>query len=386
MVAWVSLSALVVAVASGAACGSSGDDGAGSTLSGTGTGTGSSSGTGAGSGSGGGLFDGGSGSGDGAIDPDAAGATGSEEATLVPVNMLVMFDKSGSMDNDGKWPNATGAMIAFFQDPSTAGLRIALRFFPDDEPVSGCNENDCSIDACASPLVPIAPVTADPAPADAQEQALVSAINATSPGGPTPMFAALGGAEQWAIAYQAAHATEKVVVVLVTDGEPNGCNENIADIAALAADALASGVLTYTVGLQGSNQAQMDQIAQAGGTNAGFYIGNGNAQADLLAALKAIQGSSVSCNFAMPQSSDPNKPIDPAKINVNYTPGGGMKTTLGQVPDAAACGPSGGWYYDDPASPTQIILCPATCGVVQADPNADIEILIGCATEVGGPA
>ena len=48
-------------------------------------------------------------------------------------------------------------------------------------------------------------------------------------------------------------------------------------------DALASdGVYTYAVGLEGSNESDMDAIAKAGGTTKGFFIGSGNAQADLL--------------------------------------------------------------------------------------------------------
>jgi hypothetical protein len=50
--------------------------------------------------------------------------------------------------------------------------------------------------------------------------------------------------------------------------------------------------------------------------------------------------------------------------------------------DASACDPvSGGWYYDNNASPTKIILCPASCQMVQADQNGKVDILLGCASE-----
>ena len=98
-------------------------------------------------------------------------------------------------------------------------------------PPPGCNDDDCDENACAQELVPIGPLTADPAPTDAQEQALVAAVNAATPGGNgqgggTPTFAALSGAEQWATAHQAANPNERTVVVFVTDGQPNGCNED----------------------------------------------------------------------------------------------------------------------------------------------------------------
>jgi hypothetical protein len=317
------------------------------------------------------------------IDPNSACAVGAEAAHLKPVNMLIMFDRSGSMNDNNKWPQAADALTAFFQDDGSAGLRVALRFFPDDLPVAGCQDTDCSASACSQPLVELGELTADPAPTDAQEAALVSAVATSFPDardtGGTPLYAALDGAEQWAAATQASHPDENTVVVLVTDGSPNGCNENISDIAQLAADALTTnGVLTYAVGIEGSNASDMDTIAQAGGTNAGIFIGAGNAEADLLAALDSIRGQSLSCDFAMPQGTVDN-PVDPARINVNYTPSGGTTLLIGQTSSASDCA-TGGWYYDNATAPTRIFLCPNTCAVVQSDPNASLQIVLGCVT------
>lgn len=305
-------------------------------------------------------------------------ATG-EEANLVPINMFIMFDKSGSMQDNNKWKNTTKALTDFFKDQGTAGLRVALRFFPD----TGCDSPSCSADVCSQPLVPLAPLTVDSAPADDQEDKLVKAVESKSPNGGTPMYVALGGAEKWAADYQKAHPAEKTVVVLVTDGEPNGCDENVSHIAKLAAvTKSANGVLTYAVGLAGSNTSTINAIAVAGGTTQGFFIGNGNASAELLAALKAIQGSQVACTFQMPTMSTTGEKIDPTLVNVNYTPGdGSAAVTFGQVPKESDCTQKGGWFYDDPVKPTTVTLCPSTCTSVQADEKAKIEILLGCATK-----
>jgi hypothetical protein len=234
---------------------------------------------------------------------------------------------------------------------------------------------------------------ADPAPQDMQEGSLVTALQTAMPGGRgggggggTPLFAALGGAEQWAIAYQMAHPDEKTVVILMTDGEPNGCDENIANIAGLAGMAFQSNkVLTYAIGLEGSNQTQMDQIAQAGGTMNGIYIGAGSmAQTQLLMALSAIRGRSLSCDFPVP-APKPGEKLDPTKVNVTYTPGGGAGTTFGQVTGMSSCGSSNAWYYDDPANPMRIFLCPGACDLVRADSSAKLEILLGCKTEIEPP-
>lgn len=305
-------------------------------------------------------------------------ATSSAEANLIPVNMIIMFDRSGSMQDDNKWDDSTAALRAFLQDPESAGLRVALRFFPDNS----CNEGSCSINDCTQPVVDVGPLTADAAPTDAQEELLVSAIaNETPDGDHTPIYPSLGGAAQWAKDYAAAHPAEKAVVIYVTDGEPNGCDENSDNIAALAGEAFtSSGIYTYSVGLEGSNEGLMNLIAEQGGTTQGIFIGSGaNAEQELLQALKAIQGSQVACEFAMPTPA-PGETIDPAKVNVEYTPGsGGNPSTIGQVSDAAAC-TSGGWYYDNPAEPTKIVLCPDTCQAVQSDTEAKIRVVLGCAT------
>lgn len=369
--------------------GESSDDGSGQS-GGNGGSSASSSGGQGGSiavdGSGGSSASGGSAADGGTIDKDAACVANGQTATLVPVNMYIMFDDSGSMRNNDKWTNATAALTAFFQDPGTAGLRIALRFFPDDNPTAGCTDDDCNAAACRDPLVPLGGVLATPAPADAQEKKLVDAVanQSTANGGGTPMFAALDGAARFTKAYQQAHPTEKTVVVLVTDGAPNGCDEDIADIAALATDARTTrGVLTYAVGMEGSRTDDMNQIATAGGTGQGIFIGAGNAQAELLAALKAIQGSQVACEFQFPTSGADGGVPDPTKINVNYT-SGSNEERVGQVTGPGNCS-GGGWYYDNPTQPTTITFCPSTCTEVQADPNADIEILIGCSTQVQPP-
>jgi hypothetical protein len=299
-------------------------------------------------------------------------AATSQEATSIPVNMFVMVDKSGSMKDNSKWTNARDAFTSFFQDPAAASLRVAMRFFPD----TGCDGTACDVNVCSQPAVDVGALSDA-----AHAQALVDAFAAHSPGGGTPMSAALGGAEKWAQDYNTkVMGTEKVVVVLVTDGEPNGCDDNVDHIAKEAADAFTgAGVMTFAVGLAGSNQGTMDKIATGGHTTQGFFIGNGNAKADLLAALKAIQQSSLGCAYAMP-AADPGQTIDPTRVNVSFTPSGGAAETLGQVPGAASCSGAGGWYYDDPAKPATITLCPATCTTVQADPGAKMQIVLGCTT------
>jgi hypothetical protein len=366
------------------ACGGS-DDGGGGGLGGNG-GDGGASGSG---GSGNVIITSGSGGASGAAGTGVAGgdacATDTLGADVGPVNMFVMFDSSASMNDDNKWPSATAAFTSFFQDPETAGLRLAFRFFGSDMPTPGCNDTDCSIDACADPLIDIAGLTAAAAPGDAHEAALVNLLQtSTAVGGfGTPIYPALGGAVQWASDYAEANPEENAVVIFVTDGEPNGCNQDINDIASLAADGWNDhGVRTYAIGLEGSNEAQLDQIAAAGNTTQGYFIGAGaSAQSELLAALNEIRGNEIRCDIAIPPSNG-GMPIDFNRVNVNYTPGGGGAVVpFGKVTDASACMDLDGWYYDDPSAPTRIILCDAACEQVNADSGAQLSIVLGCLSE-----
>lgn len=296
------------------------------------------------------------------------------EPQLIGVDMIVSVDKSGSMDNNNKWNNAEAAFTAFFQSPEADSLGVALKFWPDNS----CYGPLCDFDGCANPQVALGPLS-DPA----HETALISAFNGQGPGGATPMEAALAGATQWALAQQqSSEVGRRVVVVFLTDGEPNGCNENIDVIKSYAADAFASQeILTFAVGLEGSNVSDMNAIAQAGGTSMGYFIGNNNAEQELLDALQAIQEVAVSCTFALPESPDPTKQLDPTKVDITYDPGDGSGSTeIPHVDDAQACDAGGGWYYDDNENPSVIFLCEQTCTLVNDanKPDGKLGLTAGC--------
>jgi hypothetical protein len=397
-----------------AASGGTGTGGAGAGGASAATG-----GAGAVMGTGGGIIVTTGGSSSGGMEPiteDMACGTGMASANLKPVNMFIVFDRSysmlecGSGDGGGmlgmmgggcdtgptRWALASTALTQFFQDPGADALGVALRFYPHGLPVEGCTSElagnpaldggktmGCDIAACATPLVDMAVLTADAAPMDAHEAALVNAVMTSAPvesGEGTPTYVALAGAAQWSVAYQQAHPEQQTVIVLVTDGEPNGCNTDTPAIAQLAADAYtAAQVRTYAIGLTGVGEQFMNAIATAGATDQAFFVNDGaTATADLLAAFNAIRGMALACDFPLPSSTSSGMAIDPSLINVNFTTTAGGETELGLVAGAAECGTAEAWYYDDPMMPTRIMLCPAACASVADDANASIAILAGC--------
>lgn len=310
-------------------------------------------------------------------------ATGGASANVEASSMLLVIDKSSSMRNNRKWDQASAALVSFLRSPETSGLSIGLRFYPDDFSEDGgpelCNDDDCSIDACSRPLVDSAELIAESGAADAQETRLVEAIQGTTAwpegGRGTPTYAALGGALEWARAYQAAHTDESAIVVLVTDGEPNGCNSNNTAIAGLAGEAYENdGIRTYAIGLEGSQERQMDEIARAGGTGDGIFIGSQNAEQDLLDALTAIRGDVLACSFSVPEPEDGE--INPNQVNVVLT-SNGADTQFTKVDGEGDCGDRQSWYF---ASVDRIELCPSACNAALADPNASIGLVFGCNT------
>lgn len=319
--------------------------------------------------------------------PSCAGET--QVAQFKPVNLYFIVDKSGSMGG-GKWTGATNALKAYFQDPGSAGTGAALEFFPLNSGGiygNGCGSSsatpggECSATPCQTPMVNVAKLTTASAPTDAQEQALVNAVNAVSPGGLTPTYPALDGSLKWAAAQQAANPNEQYVVVLVTDGSPTVCNTSNAAIAALAGSAFTnSNIRTYTIGMQGANIAALDQIAQQGGTGQAFVIQGTDGTtvaAQMIAAFKAIAGQNITCSFPLP----PSNLIDVNNVTVTYTPGSGTPVSnLPKRTNAAGCGTGSlaGWYYNNNSNPTSIELCPGTCNAAQGDPGAKVEFKIGC--------
>lgn len=87
----------------------------------------------------------------------------------------------------------------------------------------------------------------------------------------------------------------------------------------------------------------------------------------------------LNCELAIPVP--PQGTIDYNRVNVALV-SGGVSTYLPRVANAAACGAGSGWYYDDPAMPTKVILCQQSCDDAQAmvgpDKPGKIDIVFGC--------
>jgi hypothetical protein len=101
-------------------------------------------------------------------------------------------------------------------------------------------------------------------------------------------------------------------------------------------------------------------------------------------AKKIITGSKpLACQWTIP-APKPGETLDPNKVNVEFfDAANGTSETVYHVNDAGACDATlGGWYYDNNAAPTTVLLCPASCGkVTGAAQGSKINVVFGCATQ-----
>ncbi len=370
-------------------------------------GSGNASAAGGTAGTGGGTIGDSSTGGGGGI--GAACAAESHDGELVPVDMFVMLDRSGSMSDDNKWSNVTGAISNFVKLPNLTKLGMGLAFFPitaKDQPplnVQCTDDSVCGVygpceallGACLGSFSPfntpvgscVAPDYTKPAVQIADLPAvgsqITSAIAGQSAGGDTtPMAPALEGAIDYAQGWAQQHTDHVTVVVLATDGEPSGCNPNRIDtVVQRAQEGLNQNpsIKTFVIGV-GSALITLNDIAKAGGTDQAIIVTTGNAAQEFLDALDKIRGS-LSCKYEIPTptSGDPNYD----KVNVAFTPKGGQQEVFPKVETASDCQGAKGWYYDNPQNPTLVNLCPASCDLVENAPDGGIvEVLLGCNTVV----
>jgi hypothetical protein len=355
--------AVLVLVACTHACDATDEQVLGSTALAGGGGTG-----GAGGGAAGFDATGGGGSGPACLEVEV----GAEPATL---DMFVLLDRSSSMG--AKWTDTIAALSGFVADPASAGIRVALTFFPLaglGDPSSLVQTEACKPSHYHPPHVALGELPA-------HTQALLDAMAGETAEGPaTTMFGALVGTYAAATDYLASHPAEVVVVVLASDGAPNGCpgNQNEpAVIAALAKDAWANaGVRTFSIAIAGAALPTLDLIAAEGGTSAAYDVTSDTKA--FAKKMEEIRAAALPCDVVIPEPAE--GPFDPLAVNVVLTPGGGAPQKIPKVASPLDCAEQAGWHYDDAVLPKKIVLCPATCVAAQADADAKLAIAFGCPT------
>jgi hypothetical protein len=287
----------------------------------------------------------------------------------VPLDLVIVQDRSGSMTTNAKWDAAVNAIKAFADNAGAAGLGVGLTYFP---PKLG--------DECTPATY--APLDVDIAPLPGNAYDIKASLLSTSPSGGTPMRPALQGGivalQTWLIA----NPSHEGIIVLVTDGDPSSCTNNtVSAIATVAQDALNAtpSVRTFVVGMDGATFGNLDQIATAGGTKSAFNVGSGTSA--FVAALEKIRLQAISCEYVLPVPDPTEGTLDFESVKVEFVPGlNEPAQDIKKVAAPISCGEiSGGFYYDNAVPPSRIILCPASCDLVRSGTeNAEVRVVLGC--------
>jgi hypothetical protein len=339
---------------------------------------------------------------DGDSDSDADGDTDTESSTFtdtdvcaaspfsvtgVPIDMLIVLDRSNSMCSEDNNPTLWKTMGDALTEV-TAGLEGRINFglmlFPTLSCVGTTNQ-------CAGPVSPYVDIGA--ANATSAIAAAVNPQTGVKCCGGTPTAPALTAAGNYLA--NLSDGLDKFVL-LATDGAPNcnsaldgatctctstvyacdgGANYNLnclddANAVAAAQTVHTAGTPVYVVGVGDSLdwQAVMNAIAAAGGT--GTYYPAQNATA-LAAALDAIVGEAMSCDFDIDWDSLPPEASADQSL-VNFYGDGAL------IPYDEDCSSGEGWMWLDEDT---VLFCDQACQDLKGGTWDEVTATFGCESE-----
>jgi von Willebrand factor type A domain len=271
-----------------------------------------------------------------------------------PGNALVIYDRSGSMDADWngqpKYQAAGNAIIAAL-DPLKSLLTIGGVFFPSVDPASCI----CQVanplhwipgpGACCLNGIENSCFVSDIAQTDQFNFATAESYITALPNlwrlemsAGTPLQA---GIQRGAEALASTQLDGPVVVIVMTDGEPN-CDTDPQFVLDQVTTWRSAGIDTHVIGLPGAQEAAdlLNQLAMAGGT--GQYVDPSNAM-ELETRLRTILTSTIragfdSCTFPLDKKTEV-----PEKLHLVIREDGKDKDVPRDLSADPAWGEDAGW-------------------------------------------
>lgn len=336
------------------------------------------------------------------------------KAEVTPVNILLVLDKSGSMDDAPEgtsttlWDATTQALTASLASANDA-VSFGLALYPER------GARTCEMPEERDPDVLIAA-------GDETRELIVTELERTQPGGGTPTAEALKRAYQYFTKGEGLDLKGDRFVLLATDGGPN-CNGDLTCAAeqctvnidgkcstaganccsgstnalnclddqetlGMIEDLRATGVDTFVVGLAGTEQyaEQLDAFAEAGGRpRAGtsekyFRVEASGTASGLADVLDEITTQLVqTCDIQLtedPEALDKiNVAVDCQVISNAAPPNGEGMGGEPQNNNADSY-----WWLDQETSPPTVRLGGKVCRQIEREGVERIDIISGCAT------
>jgi hypothetical protein len=294
---------------------------------------------------------------DGACEIGGCGAE-SFNLTAVPPNVMIVLDRSGSMDGDvqdsdkPRWEVAKDA-ISLLVNGFNEEIRFGLDTYSSCIPGQECS--------AGSIVVPLGNLAAGPITGFLGGKGLEYLCNSGDPETSTgnTLYALIGEPSLQ-------DPMRSNAVLLITDGGENGECQTVTNGQDAAGKLLSQTipVKTFAVGFSDEVIDSLAGIAQAGGTDQPF---NANNPASLEAALTAIAGAVASCQFLLD-----SVPEDPSKIYVFFD----------DDPAGVPLDQTNGWTYD-PVTNT-ITFHGTSCAAIQNVTVKDVDVVFGCNVPVPG--
>lgn len=280
------------------------------------------------------------------------------ELTAQPPNVMIVLDRSGSMDGDvqdsnkNRWEVAKDA-ITLLVETFNADIRFGLVTYSACTPGQECSAGKI--------VVPLGNLNAGPITGFLGGKGLEYLCNSGDPETSTgnTLYALIGEAS-------IQDPERGNAVLLITDGNENGECQTVTDAADAAGKLFSQAikVKTFAVGFSDGVLDTLDAVAMAGGTGMAY---NANNPATLEAALNAIAGAVASCDFVLGAV-----PEDPGKIYVFFN----------DDPVGIPLSELDGWTYD-PATNT-IHFHGSACEMIVGGSVSDIDVVFGCDFPVPG--
>jgi hypothetical protein len=332
----------------------------------------------------------------------------SVEANFKTVNILLVIDKSGSMDDtpegfdDKKWDSLKQALDGALS-ATAADINFGLLMYPYSDipiPLDNCGARCCEVPPSLSAInVSIGPGT-DTVPD------ILGQLNGTSPGGGTPTAAALSSAFDYFTVGGGSELEGERYVLLATDGGPN-CNPdltceadrcttnldgqcsnssanccmgaNLGDrclddesVKTKVAELYAAGIPTFVVGIPGTEQystylsaiAEVSGAVNPNGPEAYYRVDAVGGVEGLRATFESITTQLVrSCDIDLAM-----QPLDSEKVNVYID--------CELVPKGQDDNLS--WEVDTTTPTGTIHLQGQVCARVQTEGAERVDVTFGC--------
>lgn len=346
-------------------------------------------------------------------------------ASYTDIHMLIVLDKSGSMDttptgfDQTKW-SATKTALSAALEGSTEQVRYGLLMYPYSTGTVAI-PSDCGTRCCELPTSSADAVNVPVAEAKTSVPEITDKLDETKPSGGTPTAAALKAAYDYYVTGSGGILEGDKYVLLATDGAPNcnaeheaceaatctanidaasgsSCGGTIAncceaayasagagpsacvdDMAVLGQieELAKAGIKTFVVGIPGTEnyKSYLTKFAEAGGVPdpqnqaLAYYEVTADAGVDgLTKTFKGITETLVrDCDIKLGKA-----PLDPKMLNVAVE-----CTTLPQ-----SAGEVINWEYNGDADDPTITIKGTTCDTIEAQGVTRVDVIEGCTTIV----